>query len=455
MPEILEKESSSFRDPSGFIFRVNNEIYRQVNYSYKDDYDLLMNSGLYDKLTEKGFLIKHIEIDKKVEDDNCYKTIKPEMIDFISYPYEWSFSMYKDAALLTLKIQKIALKYDMSLKDATAYNIQFKNGRPVFIDTLSFEKNDNMPWVAYKQFCQHFLAPLLLMAYRDIRLQSLMKNYIDGIPLDLTTSLLPKRCLLNPAIFMHINLHSKLQSGYESSGKVKIHSITKKQKSAIIEELIDFVKSINWQPKNTEWGDYYSFTNYSDEAMTDKGKIIEKYIEKISPVTCWDLGANNGYFTRIAANKGVKSVAFDLDPVAVEKNYLRIKQEKEKNILALVMDLTNPSSSIGWNFSERMSLKKRGKVNLVLALALIHHLAISNNLPFSEIARFFAGICDNLILEFVPKNDSKVQILLSTRKDIFLLYNQEYFEKEFGRYFNIVDKQQVKNSERIIYLLSK
>ena len=449
----MDKEFSSFRDPSGFIFKENGEIYRQINLCYKDEYDLLMDSGLYEKLTSKGWMISHTEVEAKAD---SYKIIKPEMIDYISYPYEWSFSMLKDAALLTLKIQKQALKYGMSLKDATAYNIQFtKDAKPIFIDTLSFEKFQEKPWVAYAQFCRHFLAPLLLMAYTDNRLQNLLKDYIDGIPLDLTSKLLPFKTRLNPLIAMHIHLHARKSVQLESKSNINVKALrmSKEQQLAIIESLKDLVKSIKWNLKDTEWGEYYTFTNYSDKSFAQKESIISNFIDQVAPKNLWDLGANNGYFTRVSSRKGVKSIAFDIDPIAVEKNYLAIKTKKEQNLLSIISDLTNPTPAIGWANRERMSFVQKGNADIVMALALIHHLSISNNLPFDKTALFFSEIARNLIIEFVPKQDSKVQILLSTREDIFSNYNEECFEAEYSKYFEIEEKVKIDESERTLYLM--
>lgn len=451
----MQKEFSSFRDNSGFIFWENNEIYRQINESYKNEYDLLMSCGLYEKLTEKKWLIPHKEVENK---KGAYKVIKPEKLDFISYPYEWSFSMLKDSALLTLKIQKQALKFDMSLKDATAYNIQFtNNAKPIFIDTLSFEKFKEAPWCAYAQFCRHFLAPLLLMSYTDIRLQNLLKDYIDGIPLDLASKLLPFKTKFNPSICMHIHLHAQKTIQFEGNSNVNVKELkmSKKQQMAIIENLIDLVKSITWNNKATEWGEYYTFTNYSDDSAKQKHDIVSQYIDEIKPGTLWDLGANNGLYTRIASRKNVKSIAFDIDPVAVEKNYLEIKKSKEENLLPVLSDLTNPTPAIGFANKERKGFLDKGNADIVMALALIHHLSISNNLPFEKTAEFFSKIAKNLIIEFVPKEDSKVKILLSTREDIFPEYNEEGFEKEYLKYFEIVKKVKIQGSERTMYLMRK
>jgi len=208
---MTENLSGSFRDPSGFMFKHEGKLYRQVNQKYQEEYDLLMNSGLYDQLNKSRTLVAHKEVDLALapRPKIAYKVIQPENIDFISYPYEWCFNQLKDAAILTLAIARRALEFGMSLKDASAYNIQFQHGRPIFIDTLSFEKyEEGMPWIAYKQFCQHFLAPLALMAKTDIRLGQLLKNHIDGIPLDLASKLLPASTKLSFGLSTHIHPHA-------------------------------------------------------------------------------------------------------------------------------------------------------------------------------------------------------------------------------------------------------
>jgi hypothetical protein len=186
MNEGSAADPSSFRDPSGYLFHRGAELYRQVNRRYQENYDLLTSSGLYDKLVAEGLLVPHEEVDlEPLDAATAYKTIKPLLVPFVSYPYEWCFSQLKDAALATLAIQKTAMSHGMSLKDASAYNIQFIDCRPVLIDTLSFERYvPGRPWIAYRQFCQHFLAPLALMSYRDPRVSQLLKAGLDGIPLD-------------------------------------------------------------------------------------------------------------------------------------------------------------------------------------------------------------------------------------------------------------------------------
>ena len=453
------KLPSSFRDPSGFLFCRNNMVHRQVNNIYKENYDHLINSGLYENLVDADLLIPHEEIDVNcTEPEKIYKTIKPEQITFISYPYEWCFSQLKDAALATLKIQKKALDFGMSLKDSSSYNIQFRRGKPVLIDTLSFEKyNEGKPWVAYRQFCQHFLAPLVLMSYRDIRLNQLFRIYIDGIPLDLASSLVPFNTRFKFSLLSHIHLHARGQK-YYANKSVNISSSKMSRFSflALIDSLESATRKLSWQADGTEWANYYQETNYSSEAFQEKKQIISEYLDNITSKIIWDLGANDGIFSRIASDKGMETISFDIDPAAVEKNYLECVRNGENNILPLLLDLTNPSPSIGWKNQERMSLIERGPVDTIMALALIHHLAISNNVPLDKIADFFNKICSSaLIVEFIPKNDSQVQRLLSTREDVFPDYTEQMFESKFEIYFEIKKTVKIKNSDRILYLMKK
>jgi hypothetical protein len=451
---------ASFRDPSGFLFSRGGMLYRQVNRAYADDYSRLMESGLYGKLVKAGLLVAHTEVDVSPADAAlAHKIIQPERVPFISYPYEWPFSQLKDAALATLSIQKRALKAGMSLKDASAYNIQFVHGKPTLIDTLSFEiYKEGKPWDAYRQFCQHFLAPLALMSRVDIRLGQLLRVYIDGIPLDLASRLLPFSTRMSFGLLTHIHIHASAQTRYAD---VDVKAATPKSGMnrnafiGLIESLEGAVKKLAWKPAGTEWDNYYEITNYSDAAFAHKKEIISGWLKKITPASIWDLGANNGEFSRLASAAGIPTVAWDIDPSAVEQNYLRVKSEKEQNLLPLVLDLTNPSPALGWANAERDSLGQRGPVDAVFALALIHHLAISNNVPLPRLADFFARLCRWLVIEWVPKSDSQVQKLLRTRKDIFDVYTREGFESAFGARFHIREAVDVNQSERRMVLLER
>jgi SAM-dependent methyltransferase len=456
------KHPASFRDPNGFLFTHENQLYRQVNQSYRDNYEHLVASGLYKDLVSKGWLVPHDEKDPTLwGDEQAYKIIQPRLIDFISYPYEWSFSQLKDAALLTLSIQKMSIKYGMSLKDSSAYNIQFDlgTGKPVLIDTLSFEiLPEGKPWVAYRQFCQHFLAPLALMAYKDIRLGQLLRIYIDGIPLDFTSSLLPLKTRLNFGLMTHLHLHAAAQKRFAGTPTHTSDNTRQMNKTALmglVDSLNRTVQKITWQPIDTDWGEYYDHTNYSPESMDEKAGIVSNLLDLASPKSIWDLGANTGRFSRIALQKGSTIISFDIDPAAVELNYHQLKKDGEIRLLPLLLDLTNPSPGLGWANCERDSLRDRTKPDLILALALIHHLAITNNLPLSLISSYFKDLAPWLIIEFVPKTDSQVQRLLVSREDIFKQYTQNDFEDTFTQHFNIHKKQPIQGSQRCIYLLER
>ncbi|HEX3047834.1 MAG TPA: SAM-dependent methyltransferase, partial [Bacillota bacterium] len=255
------------------------------------------------------------------------------------------------------------------------------------------------------------------------------------------------------SLMTHIHLHAKSQRRYAAS---TIHTNAKMNRMSflgLIDNLESAIRKLKWRPQATEWADYYSETNYQSEAFTDKKRMVAQYLDSIHPKTVWDLGANTGVFSRLASEKGMATISFDLDPAAVEKNYLDCIAEGQTQLLPLILDVTNPSSGMGWANKERMSLAERGPADTMLALALIHHLAISNNTPLLKIAEFFSGICKTLIIEFVPKSDSQVQRLLATREDIFTDYHQPAFEREFGGVFNILDSRRIVDSERTLYLM--
>jgi ribosomal protein L11 methylase PrmA len=252
-------------------------------------------------------------------------------------------------------------------------------------------------------------------------------------------------------------VHAKTQKHYAKQGDLrkKIPKLSRAGFIGIMNSLERAVKGLKWNPRDSEWSDYYLNTNYTSEAFEEKGEIVRKFLLRSNPRTVWDVGANTGRFSRLASDNGIETIAFDVDPAAVEKNYISVKLNKEDNILPLVSDLTNPSPGIGWQNTERASLIERGPADTLIALALVHHLVISNNLSFSKIANFMQTVCEWLIIEFVPKRDSQVQRLLSTRKDIFSDYTQETFEKDFGKYFVIREREKIRYSDRILYLMQK
>lgn len=450
--------SSSFRDPGGFLFRRDGRLYRQVNASCAEDLAHLYESGLYDSLLGKGLLIPHAEASLELAPaPGAAAVLEPELVPFISYPYEWCFTQLQDAALATLRLQRNALTHGMVLKDASAYNIQFLNGRPVLIDILSFTRyRPGEPWAAYRQFCQHFLAPLALMAYRDHRMLGLLRSQIDGVPLDMGSGLLPRRSLLNPGLLMHVHLHARSQKRHAGKPiKGRQVKVSKEAMIGIIENLHKTVKSLRWKDHDTEWADYYDHTNYSDSALEEKRRLVGALLDRAGGPVVWDLGANTGLFSRLASDRGWLTVAMDIDPAAVEMNWLGCRGGNRPDLLPLVMDLKNPSPSLGWAHRERDSLLGRGPADTVIALALVHHLAIANNLPLERVADFLAAAGRRLIIEFVPKSDSQVQRLLASRDDIFPDYTTAGFLAAFDSRFTTLERRDIPGTLRSLFLMER
>ncbi len=448
----------SFRDPAGFVFQRDGAFYRQVNRSYEATFATLMNSGLYAKLVEQGLLIPHESADLGLAaEPEASAVIKPEQLEFVSYPFEWSFSQLKAAALTTLSVQRRALEHGLSLKDASAYNIQLHGGRPTLIDTLSFEPYEpGLPWVGYRQFCQHFLAPLTLMAYRDVRLGTLLQGHLDGLPLDLAAGLVPWRTRLRPGLLMHLHLHSRAQARHTDSTRDRKSlkgRMSRRRLDALLESLESAVRRLSWNPGDTPWASYGDQSSYSDAGQADKERLVAEHLAQVDADSVWDLGGNIGIFSRIAAAKDIPVVSIDSDPGAVDLNYRQMAERDERNLFPVVADLTSPSPALGWDNREVRSLTERGPAGLVMALALIHHLAISNNTRFEQVAAFFRSLGRSLLIEFVPPDDPMVVRLLAMRNHTFPWYTQSEFEAVFAQYFRIERTNSIVDSERRLYLM--
>jgi ribosomal protein L11 methylase PrmA len=448
----------SFRDPAGFVFRRDGKIYRQVNQCYEEQFLLVEKSGLFDELFRDGLLIPHTDAGIGLAlDGRAFRVIEPRHVPFISYPHEWCFSQLKDAALLTLEVQKRALGRGLILKDANPCNVQFLDGKPILIDTLSFEKyRQGEPWPAYGQFCRHFLSPLALMAKKDIRLGRLLLAGLDGIPLDMAGRLLPPATWLDFPLLTHIHLHG--QSEARLAGK-KIKparsSMSLFALQALTDSLQEAVNGLRLLPGRGEWGGYYDDNSYSPEAMAHKMEIVSGFLDRLRPATLWDLGANAGRFSRAAAERADLVIAMDRDPRAVEMNYQDCRKKGEKKILPLLVDIARPSPGQGWCNREQLSLMERGPADAAMALALVHHLCLSDNIPLGKVARFLSSICRDLLIEFVPKTDSQAMSLFAIRQDIFPGYTRECFQAEMERHFQILSAVEIRDSQRILFLMRK
>ena len=453
------RHPASFRDRSGFVFHRQGRLYRQVNESYRSHFDQLLSSGLYAELTAAGLLVEHREVMEPPAGPQAYKIIAPRSIPVVSYPYEWCFSQLKDAALLTLDLQRRALRHGMMLKDASAYNVLFEDAAPVFIDTLSFETYaEGQPWVAYRQFCQHFLAPLALMSQCDIRLGQWSRLYLDGVPLDLAARLLPRRTFWRPGLLLHLHLHARQQRRHAADRATRRRAahISRAGLQGIVENLTGTIQHLHWRPGGTEWADYYeSNNNYTDQAAQSKSAFVAECLTRIRPATVLDLGANTGRFSRIARDHGAQVLSLDVDPSATERLYLNLRAEQSKGILPLNVDLTNPAGGLGWDHQERRPLLERIGAELVMALALVHHLALTNHVPLEKLAATCARLGPALVVEFVPAADSQARLLLAGRAEKFPDYTEEHFMEAFARHYDLLATRRVADSTRTMYFMRK
>ena len=453
-----ERVTSSFRDPSGYVFTDENKIKRAISPIYFEQYQALTESGFYNRLFEKKSLIRHTEITR----NNLQIVLEHQKIPFITYPYEWSFLQYKHAALLTLKIQKECLENNFTLKDASAFNISFFEGRPIFIDTLSFDfYNENEPWKAYKQFIMHFLGPLVLCYYYGFEHLKTLAGNIDGISMAALSKQLPFKSYLSPILFTNIHMLAKYDSKYsESNSEGKpAQKLSKASQIKLIDSLYDYIKNLNINEK-TEWNNYYSQTNYNDKSFVLKKNLTQQWFASINGKTLLDVGGNDGTFSRILKDQADLMVVADIDANAVEQNYRQVLKSKEKAMLPVVIDFLNPPANYGFNNEERFSFigrLKSFKPDGCLALAVIHHITLSGNVPFGLSAKFFSQLAPNLLIEFPTREDSWVQYLINSKRDFkahFDFYNETEFELAYSGFYDIVKKESIPGTARILYSMT-
>lgn len=452
---------ASFRDPAGYVLRDSGVYKRVVTFRGKADYDLLVSSGLYEDLTERRLLVRHDEeAVSPREFPGLYKLVVPEQIRHPSYYYEWSFGQLRDAALLTLQVQALALRHGMSLKDASAFNVHFRGPEPVFIDTLSFEANRGGPWVAYGQFCTNFLGPLALMSRVSLKLQALLRTSLDGIPLDLASRLLPYSTFMRPGLLLHLHLHARSIRKHSAVGRASRCRLPdpggRDPKHAIVDSLEGIVSRLRPPRIATEWLDYYGeSTHYTSQAESFKRDIVGRAIARVKPDLVYDLGGNTGRYSRVATQQGIDVVCYDVDPLCVHENYTRSRIDRDSHMLPLLCDLTNPSPALGFGLEERLSFYERSRPQLVLALALVHHLRFTGNVPLDRIARFLARIGEWLLIEFVPREDPLAAALVGNRPDVFHEYTEEQFRDLFGRQFATEFSVRIPDTCRTIYLFRR
>jgi SAM-dependent methyltransferase len=443
---------ASFKDPAASVFYLEEEagfIFRQLSPAYLSHYHHFRSSGLAEELIKKNWLIPFEETDNPGD----AVVLKAKKIDFVTYPYEWTFSQWKDAALLTLKIHYQALKFGMILKDATPFNIVFDGPRPVFVDISSFEVfKEGQPWPAFKQFSENFYLPLLLVKYFDATGNDMYRSNINGIPISKGLSLLPAKAYFNFNTLFFLALPARIREQREDKrATTTTGAITVKSSMQLANQLFSVINKIKQAKQQTKWNDYYD-RNIDAAYLAEKEKLIvtwagNNYINK----TVIDFGCNTGNFSRLLARVAGAVIAFDEDMRSADELYAHCKENKITNISCFAVNLSQPTPALGWNNLERQCLKDRLHGQLGLALALIHHLAISNHIRFNMMADFFAATCQELFIEFVPAADEKVQLLLNGREDSFDWYTLDNFKHAFQQKYTLVKEHCFSNNRVLLH----
>ena len=462
-------DSGSFRDPSGRVFKFleNNSlrIIRGVTDQTFQEQAELIDSQLYASLVKE----------KKIVDTKPFKStamldsetqkswpyfLEHAPIDLITYPYEWTFGQLKDAAILHLEILKECLENGWIVKDSTPYNIQFVNNKPIFIDTPSITKwESGSGWDSYRQFCMMFLYPLMLESYLDIDFRVFLRSNLDGIDPKTTFNIIGFRKIYKRGVFFHVYLPHKIEKNIlakerDTAAAKKRTNISHSKLSviALVDSMLGIIKSLKVKSKVSVWGDYDHINTYEHDDNIKKQGFIDSVTNNKKYNTVWDCGANTGLFSEHISGNAKKIIAMDGDILAVEKMYQRLKSN-DSNITPMVINLENMSPDHGFNASERTRLELRSKPDLIMCLAIIHHIRISANIPCDNFLSYLRSLNSEIIIEFVQRDDEMVKKLLLNKKEQYQDYNLEAFEDSINNYFSIEKTDTLKGGHRKIYHL--
>jgi SAM-dependent methyltransferase len=441
-------------------------VYRVLSEHGAADWRALAESPLLDRLTSEGTLVATEEVPGDalgefagILAESTEAVLRHERIPFVSYPYEWTFGMLRDAALLELDLELAALEEGLTLKDATPYNVQFRGSAPVFIDVGSFERlREGEPWAGYRQFCMLFLYPLLLQAYKNIPFQPWLRGSIDGITPSQAVRFFNLRDRLRRGVLTHVALHARLERRYEEreGGDVKEDLRKANFKTELVkanvQRLRKLVAGLGWKAGDTAWTNYRQDCTYSDAEAERKAEFVRDAVASAGPGLVWDMGCNDGAYSRVAAEHADYVVAFDYDHATVEALYRSLRAEGEQRILPLVANLADPSPGLGWRGLERRPLEDRGTPDMALALALIHHVSITANVPVAEFLDWLLGLDCALVIEFPTREDPMVRKLLSGKREGSNAdYELETFERLLGERFQIGRSEPLPSGTRVLY----
>jgi SAM-dependent methyltransferase len=451
-------EPGSFRDPESRVFYAGDSVYRALSREGLEDFEALAATGLLED--------ERIVRTERVEEDGLpglltketAGVLRHELIPFVSYPYEWTFSMLRDAALLQLDLLLASLDEDLILKDSSPYNVQFEGARARFVDVGSFERmREGEPWVGYRQFCMLYLYPLLLQAVKGVPFQPWLRGSIDGITPAQMRALLSFRDRFRRGLFLNVFAHARLEERYAAKGgqvkeDVKRAGFRKELIVANARKMRKLVERLEWNPPQGVWVQYGERNSYTDEDARRKDEFVREVATSRRWGLAWDIGCNNGRYSRIAAEGADYVVAVDADQGPVELLYRELRDEGERRILPLTMNLADPSPGLGWRGLERKAMPDRGRPDLVLALALIHHLAISANVPVKELVGWLASLGCSLVIEFPTRDDPMVKTLLAPKRDgLHPDYELGFFERCLSKAFEVERTERLESGTRILY----
>jgi SAM-dependent methyltransferase len=457
-PASRHLEPGSFRDPESRVFYAGDEVYRALSEDGLSDFEALRESGLLEdervvrtELAEDAAALRGLLVHEPAA------VLRHERIPFVSYPYEWTFSMLKDAALLQLDLLLAALDEELVLKDSTPYNVQFRGARPVFVDVGSFERlREGEPWVGYRQFCMLYLYPLLLQSLKGVPFHPWLRGSIDGIRPSEMRGLLSFRDRFRRGVFTNVFLHTRLEARYADrpeQTKQEVKRLFKKELLvANVRKMRKLVDRLSWDPPEGVWTAYGERNTYTDEDARRKDDFVREVATSRDWNLVWDIGCNNGRYSRIAAEGARTVVALDADQGPVELLYRDLRGEANERILPLTMNLADPSPGLGWRGLERRALPERGTPDLVLALALIHHVAISANVPVKEFVDWLASLGGALVIEFPTREDPMVKKLLAPKREgLHPDYELGFFERTLNEAFEVERSERLQSGTRVLY----
>jgi predicted RNA methylase len=451
-------EPGSFRDPESRVFYAGDDVFRALSPDGLSDFEALEATGLLDD--ER--VVRTERADGKADAAGLLvhepaAILRHERIPFVSYPYEWTFSMLKDAALVQLDLLLASLEHDMVLKDSTPYNVQFKGARPVFVDVGSFERmREGEPWVGFRQFCMLYLYPLLLQSAKGVPFQPWLRGSIDGMTPTEMRGLMSFRDRFRKGVFTNVFLHARLEKRYADKSEQVREEVKRVFKKELfvsnVRKMRKIVQRLEWDPPQGVWTSYGERNTYTDDDARRKDEFVRAVATSRDRNLVWDIGANNGRYSRIAAEGAKTVLAVDADQGPVELLYRDLRDEKNEQILPLTMNLADPSPGLGWRGLERRSLPERGKPDLVLALALVHHVAVSANVPVKEFIDWLAWLGGELVIEFPTREDPMVKKLLAPKREgLHPDYELEYFERTLKEAFDVERSERLESGTRVLY----